>query len=153
MERGARNFKFIDRTFNLRMDVSTAILRFFLERVHLGLDLHFEMIPDRLPDALRELLQQFPPGVVQAEVGIQTFDIPTAARIERRQNYQKTETNLRFLREETDVHLHTDLIVGLPGEDLPTFGEGFDRLIGWNPQEIQVGILKRLEGDPHLSTR
>ena len=148
MERGARNFKFIDRTFNLRMDVSTAILRFFLERVHLGLDLHFEMIPDRLPDALRDLLQQFPPGVVQLEVGIQTFDIPTAARIERRQNYQKTETNLRFLRDKTDVHLHTDLIVGLPGEDLETFGEGFDRLIGWNPQEIQVGILKRLKGTP-----
>ena len=46
------------------------------------------------------------------------------------------------------MHLHTDLIVGLPGEDLPTFGEGFDRLIGWNPQEIQVGILKRLKGTP-----
>ena len=148
IERGARDFKFIDRTFNLKIDVSLRILHFFLEHVSLGLSLHFEMIPDRLPDPLRDALSQFPPGVVQLEVGIQTFDIPTAARIERRQNYDLTETNLRYLATETGVHLHTDLIVGLPGEDLKTFGVGFDRLIGMGPQEIQVGILKRLKGTP-----
>lgn len=148
IQRGARDFKFIDRTFNLKMEVSTRILRFFLERVHLGLSLHFEMIPDRLPDPLKSLLAQFPPGMVQLEVGIQTFDVPTAKRIERRQNYDLTESNLRYLTNETGVHLHTDLIVGLPGEDLETFARGFDRLMDIGPQEIQVGILKRLKGTP-----
>ena len=146
--RGARDFKFIDRTFNLKLDVSTRILRFFLDRIDAGISLHFEMIPDRLPDALKELLASFPPGIVQLEVGIQTFDKATAAKIERRQNYDKTEDNIRYLHEHTGVHLHTDLIVGLPGENLETFAMGFDRLIDLRPQEIQVGILKRLKGTP-----
>jgi radical SAM superfamily enzyme len=58
------------------------------------------------------------------------------------------EDNLRFLREQTGVHVHADLIVGLPGEDLESFGRGFDRLVAIGLQEIQVGILKRLRGTP-----
>ena len=60
----------------------------------------------------------------------------------------KLAENLRFLREQTGVHVHTDLIVGLPGETIESFGRGFDRLVALRPQEIQVGILKRLRGTP-----
>lgn len=148
LRRGLRQFKFVDRTFNLNLTISRAILQFFLDRYTPGLFLHFEMIPDRLPDALRSLIQQFPPGALQFEVGIQTFNPTVSALISRRQDYAKLEDNLRFLRNETGVHVHTDLIVGLPGEDLASFGQGFDRLIALRPQEIQVGILKRLRGTP-----
>jgi hypothetical protein len=55
---------------------------------------------------------------------------------------------LRFLREQTGVHVHADLIVGLPGEDVASFARGFDRLVAMRPQEIQVGMLKRLRGTP-----
>ena len=58
------------------------------------------------------------------------------------------EENFRFLRSQTGVHIHADLIVGLPGEDGESFGAGCDRLVGMGPQEIQVGILKRLRGTP-----
>jgi radical SAM superfamily enzyme YgiQ (UPF0313 family) len=148
LERGARDFKFIDRTFNLRIDIASAILRFFLERLRPGLSLHFEMVPDRLPVELRELLAAFPPRTLQLEIGIQSWDPEVGRLIERRQDAQRTEDNLRFLAEETHVHVHSDLIVGLPGEDLPTFARGFDRLLALGPQEIQVGILKRLRGTP-----
>ena len=148
LERGARDFKFIDRTFNLRIDIASAILRFFLERLRPGLSLHFEMVPDRLPEELRELLAAFPPRTLQLEIGIQSWDPEVGRLIERRQDAQRTEDNLRFLSEETHVHVHSDLIVGLPGEDLPTFARGFDRLLDLGPQEIQVGILKRLRGTP-----
>ena len=70
------------------------------------------------------------------------------ARISRRQDNAKLSDNLRFLREQTGVHVHADLIVGLPGEDLDSFAAGFDRLVALGPQEIQVGILKRLRGTP-----
>ena len=146
--RGARAFKFIDRTFNLRIRDATAILRFFLDRLTPGLSLHFEMVPDRLPEALRGLLEAFPPGVVQLEIGIQSWSPEVGRRIERRQDPAATEANLRFLAEQTGVHVHADLIVGLPGEDLASFGAGFDRLVALGPQEIQVGILKRLRGTP-----
>jgi radical SAM superfamily enzyme YgiQ (UPF0313 family) len=147
-ERGARRFKFVDRTFNLNLAFSRSILEFFLSRICPEMFLHFEMIPDRLPPELRELIVQFPPGCLQFEVGIQSFDPVVSARIRRRQDAVKVENNLRFLKEQTGVHVHADLIVGLPGETLEMFGAGFDRLLALQPQEIQVGILKRLRGTP-----
>ncbi|MDB6118746.1 MAG: Radical domain protein [Verrucomicrobiaceae bacterium] len=148
LDRGALTFKFVDRTFNLHLPTSMAILRFFLDRWRDGMFLHFEMVPDRLPDGLRDLIRQFPAGAVQFEVGIQTFDDATSKNISRRQNLVRLEDNLRFLREETGIHVHADLIVGLPGENVESFGRGFDRLVAMRPQEIQVGILKRLRGTP-----
>jgi len=148
LKRGVRQFKFVDRTFNLNLKTSSAILQFFLDRYQPGVFVHFEMVPDRLPDALRELIVQFPPGALQFEVGIQTFNPEVAALISRRQNYDRLADNLTFLREKTGVHVHADLIFGLPGETLESFGEGFDRLVRIGPQEIQVGILKRLRGTP-----
>jgi radical SAM superfamily enzyme YgiQ (UPF0313 family) len=148
LDRGVRQFKFVDRTFNLNLKISSAILGFFLERYRPGLFVHFEMIPDRLPQALRETIKEFSPGALQFEVGIQTFNEEVAKLISRRQDNAKAEENLRWLREETGVHVHADLIVGLPGEDLASFAAGFDRLVALGPQEIQVGLLKRLRGTP-----
>lgn len=148
LDRGALTFKFVDRTFNLHLPTSLAILRFFLDRWREGMFLHFEMVPDRLPEQLREVIREFPAGAVQFEVGIQTFDEATSKNISRRQNLVRLEDNLRFLREQTGIHVHADLIVGLPGEDVASFGRGFDRLVAMGPQEIQVGILKRLRGTP-----
>ena len=148
LRRGLRQFKFVDRTFNLNTNTSRAILQFFLDRYEPGLFVHFEMIPDRLPDPLREVIARFPEGALQFEVGIQTFNPEVQALISRRQNNQKTEENLRWLRTETGVHIHADLIVGLPGETTESFATGFDRLAALRPQEIQVGMLKRLRGTP-----
>ncbi|HEY2587407.1 MAG TPA: DUF4080 domain-containing protein [Tepidisphaeraceae bacterium] len=148
LARGARQFKFVDRTFNLNLNISRSILQFFHERYEPGMFLHFEMIPDRLTDALRDPIRKFPPGALQFEVGIQTFNEAVAARISRRQDNARLSDNLRFLREQTGVHVHADLIVGLPGETIESFAEGFDKLVALGPQEIQVGILKRLRGTP-----
>jgi radical SAM superfamily enzyme YgiQ (UPF0313 family) len=148
LDRGVRQFKFVDRTFNLNLDASRAILEFLLERHRAGLFFHFEMVPDRLPAALRAIIARFPTGALQFEVGVQTFNHEVAERIARRQNYERLEANLRFLRGETGVHIHADLIAGLPGESLESFAAGFDRLIALGPHEIQVGILKRLRGTP-----
>ncbi|MEQ1751115.1 MAG: DUF4080 domain-containing protein [Prosthecobacter sp.] len=148
LDRGVKQFKFVDRTFNLHLPTSMGILQFFLDRWREGLFLHFEMVPDRLPEQLRGLIRQFPPGAVQFEVGIQTFDESTSKNISRRQNLDRLADNFRFLREETGVHIHADLIVGLPGEGIESFGRGFDRLVRLGPQEIQIGILKRLRGTP-----
>ncbi|HXU75811.1 MAG TPA: DUF4080 domain-containing protein, partial [Methylomirabilota bacterium] len=148
LDRGVRQFKFVDRTFNLNVTVSKAILEFLLERYQPGHFFHFEMIPDRLPEPLRAIISRFPPGALQFEIGIQTFNDEVGNLIKRRQNYQRLEENFHFLRRETGVHLHADLIVGLPGETIESFGAGFDRLIALGPQEIQVGILKRLRGTP-----
>lgn len=148
IDRGARQFKFVDRTFNLKADTSKQILEFFLGHIDKGLFLHFELIPDRLPEVLLELLPRFPANSLQFEIGIQSFNPDVQKRISRRQQHEKTCHNLTWIREHTQAHVHADLIFGLPGETLDSFAEGFDLLYSLGPQEIQVGILKRLRGTP-----
>ena len=147
-ERGARHFKFVDRTFNLKIDSSLRILQFFLDRLTPDLFLHFEVIPDHLPERLKAMIARFPPGVLQLEIGIQTFNPAVQQRISRRQDNDQTCANLAWLVEHSHAHLHADLIFGLPGETLASFAEGFDRLYALRPHEIQLGLLKRLRGTP-----
>ena len=147
-QRGARTFKFVDRTFNLKVATSIKILEFFLERTTDGLFLHFELIPDNLPDPLKQLLVKFPAGSLQFEIGIQTFTEEVQTLISRRQNNQKAKQNIRWLKQNTNAHLHTDLIFGLPGETLESFISSFNQLVELGPDEIQLGILKRLRGTP-----
>ena len=154
-QHGARNFKFVDRTFNLKIDNSVRILQFFLDRLPASdapkneqLFLHFEVIPDHLPERLKRMLAQFPPGVLQLEVGVQSFNEAVQHTISRGQDNAATEANLRWLLAHSQAHLHADLIFGLPGETLQSFANGFDRLLAIGPHEIQLGILKRLRGTP-----
>jgi len=147
-QRGARNFKFIDRTFNLKVSSSIAILEFFLERMSDDLYLHFEVVPDNLPDKLKAVIKKFPYHTLQFEVGVQTFDENIQALISRKQNNKKTCENLRWLRQQTHAYIHADLIFGLPSDTLSNFAKSFDQLVSLNPHEVQLGILKRLRGVP-----
>ena len=150
LARGARQFKFCDRSFNLDIPRAIEILSFFLERLpqHPGLFLHFEMLPDRFPAELRNLLARFPPRSLQLEIGLQSFNPAVLDTIRRPQNLERAADNLRFLRDHTRAFLHTDLIAGLPGETPDSFAAGFDRLVALDPHEIQLGILKKLPGAP-----
>ena len=151
-QRGARVFKFVDRTFNLNVKTSLRILQFFLDKLNAYPDdpvfAHFELVPDHLPEALKERIQQFPSGALQFEIGIQSFNPEVQALVSRKQDNDKAAANLCWLREQSQAHLHVDLIAGLPGEDLDSFARGFDKLVGLGPHEIQFGILKRLRGTP-----
>ena len=147
-QRGVRNFKFIDRTFNLKVSSSVAILEFFLARMSDDLYLHFEVVPDNLPEALKLVLQRFPANSLQFEIGVQTFDAQIQSLISRKQNNDRSKENIRWLRQNTGAHLHTDLIFGLPGDTLENFADSFNQLLALEPQEIQLGILKRLRGAP-----
>jgi len=117
---------------------------------------HFEMVPSLFPPEMRETIRHFPPGTLRLELGIQTFNPHTKAHIHRETNPESELEVLEFLRSETNAIIHADLIAGLPGEDMNSFGAGFDRL--WrtvsgagsqgknNPFEIQLGILKCIPG-------
>ena len=148
--RGARQFKFVDRTFNLKISNCTTIMQFFLDRLTdaQSLFLHFEVIPDKLPDALKAMIVQFPIGSLQFEIGIQSFNETVQQTINRKQNITATINNLIWLHQHSNAHIHADLIFGLPGETLETFAGGFDQLVALQPDEIQLGTLKRLRGSP-----
>ncbi len=147
-QRGARKFKFVDRTFNLKVETSLKILDFFLERIDKALFLHFEIIPDRLPDRLKESIVKFPKGSLQFEIGIQSFNPEVQALISRKQDNQKTIENMRWLKSHSKAHIHADLIFALPSEDISSFARGFNQLYALKADDIQLGILKRLRGTP-----
>ena len=144
-QRGARNFKFIDRTFNIKISYAKAILNYFLEKEE-EYFLHFEVIPDNFPEELRELIKKFKAGSLQLEVGIQTLNLDVAKEIHRNLRIDKIKDNLKFLSQETHAHMHIDLIIGLPSETIESFRKNLDLLYTLSTGEIQVGILKKLSG-------
>ena len=144
-ERGVRSFKFIDRTFNLNMKFANKILDFFLSKEE-AFFAHFEVIPDHFPQSIKEKIKLFPAGSLQLEVGIQTLNPEISKNISRPLKLEKIRENLRFLEQETHVHMHVDLIVGLPGENLESFGRNLNELKAMVSCEIQIGILKKLSG-------
>ena len=163
LRRGARTFKFLDRTFNLNIERARRIMEFFLDKMAGRTEpfvVHFEMVPSRFPPELMETLARFPAGTLRLEIGIQTLNPEVSARIGRPSNPEQELAALRLLREKTSAIIHADLIAGLPGEDMASFARGFDSL--WavvSPQtdseieihtytEIQLGILKLLPGAP-----
>ncbi|MDA3907634.1 MAG: DUF4080 domain-containing protein [Sulfurimonas sp.] len=143
--RGARNFKFVDRTFNLNMMTANKILDFFLAKEP-PYFAHFEVIPDHFPSSIKEKIKLFPHGALQLEIGIQTLNPEIANNISRQLKLDKIKENIRFLENETHAHIHLDLIVGLPGESLESFGANLDELVSLSSCEIQIGILKKLSG-------
>ncbi len=145
-KRGARNFKFIDRTFNLNIRLANKLMDFFLAKGEEAYSLHFEVIPDHFPEGLKSRIVQFPPAVLQLEVGIQTLNEEILDNINRRMNLEKVRENISYLENETNAHIHLDLLVGLPGESLESFGENLNRLKAMTNAEIQIGILKKLSG-------
>ncbi|MBE0514943.1 B12-binding domain-containing radical SAM protein [Sulfurimonas sp.] len=146
-QRGARAFKFIDRTFNLNIKTANRLLDFFLAKEEKPpYFAHFEVVPDHFPDSLKAKIALFPEGALQLEIGIQTLNPEIAANISRPLKLDKIKENIRFLQERTYAHMHLDLIVGLPGETIESFGANLDELVRLSHSEIQIGILKKLSG-------
>jgi hypothetical protein len=148
IKKGVKHFKFIDRTFNIKYDRVKKILGFFKTRWKDGMILHFEVFPDKLNDKMLEEIKNFPKGGLHLEAGVQTFYEPSLKAISRVQNEEKTLKNLEFITNKTGAVIHSDLVAGLPYSTIETFAGDFDKIMRSNPQELQLGILKRLRGAP-----
>ncbi len=146
IQRGARNFTFVDRTFNIREEHALEIIQFFLRNIKEDMRIHFEIVPDKLGRRILEEFKKFPAGTLHLEVGLQTVNPITQELISRKQDLSKTYEVFRYLKEQTGAKIHADLVAGMPAETWDTLREGFNYLIDCAPQEIQLGILKRLRG-------
>lgn len=149
-ENRVKTVKFIDRTFNASERHAYQILEFIKENYHrffdYGVRFHFEISADILTDKLICVLSEMPEGLIQLEAGIQTFNKNTATAINRRSDSKKLEKNLLRLISLRNIHIHTDLIAGLPYEDINSFAVGFNRAFSMRPHMLQLGFLKLLYG-------
>lgn len=140
--------KFIDRTFNSRHGHAKAIWGYIQEHDNGVTNFHFEVAADLLDREELELLGRMRPGLVQLEIGVQSTNPDTIQEIRRQMDLEKVEQNVRTLREGGNIHLHLDLIAGLPREDYDSFARSFNEVYALRPEQLQLGFLKVLKGSP-----
>lgn len=142
--------KFVDRTFNANRKRAKEIFRFIIENygseIPCGVCFHFEIAGDILDDETIEILSDAPDGLIQLEIGMQSFNENTLAYINRRTDTDRLKSNIRRLTEKGNIHIHIDLIAGLPYEDISSFKESFDTGFSLGADMLQMGFLKLLHG-------
>ena len=138
--------KFVDRTFNCKHDHSIAIWKYIMEHDNGITNFHFEIAADILNEEEMELLEQMRPGLVQLEIGVQSTNDKTIKAIDRKTDFEMIKRAVKLVQKAGGVHMHLDLIVGLPFEDFNSFGKSFDDVFNLRPDVLQLGFLKLLRG-------
>lgn len=149
---GAQTVKLVDRTFNANPKRAQALVEFILAHygtaIPQGVCFHFEMAGDILTPSLISCLNTAPKGSIQVEIGLQSFSEATLETVNRKTDLEKVERNVRQLLAPGNIHVHIDLIAGLPLENLASFAAGVNRAFGLHPHMLQLGFLKLLPGSP-----
>jgi len=151
---GSKTIKFVDRTFNCHKERTKEIIRFIMKEatnkanpgIPAGVCFHFEVGADLFDQETIDLLNQAPVGLFQLEAGLQSFNGRTLEAIDRHTDLAKLKSNIIKLQAAGKMHMHIDLIAGLPYEDLDSFGHSFDQAYILGPQMLQLGFLKMLHG-------
>lgn len=138
--------KFIDRTFNIRSERTIEILSYLAEHDNGVTNFHFEMAADIITDEEIAIMQRLRPGYIQLEIGIQSTNTRTLEEIDRKTDFIRVSQVVRELRKENNIHIHLDLIAGLPYEDMNSFINSFNDVYSLQPHELQLGFLKVLKG-------
>ena len=142
---GATLVKFVDRTYNLDENYFLPMMK-HLAAAQTNATFHFEIKADMLTQRVLDFLSTVPKGRFQFEIGIQSTHEPTLKAINRKDNWERLANNVRKLLAMGNMHIHVDLIAGLPYEDLPTFGKSFNDVYGLDAHMLQLGFLKVLPG-------
>lgn len=147
MRHGAKVFKFLDRTFNIRKDYALDLFSFIIAEHLPDTVFQFEISGDLLDENIINYLNLHAPrGLIRFEIGVQSTNPLTNKLILRTQNYQRLVRNVQLIQEGEKIDLHLDLIAGLPREDYPSFIKTFNDVFFLRPYELQLGFLKMLRG-------
>ncbi|MDE7222503.1 MAG: DUF4080 domain-containing protein [Acetatifactor sp.] len=146
LEKRVPQVKFVDRTFNCKKEHALPILQHILEHDNGMTNFHFEIAADLLDDDYFAVMKQLRPGAVQLEIGVQSTCDRTIAEIRRKMDFAKVSAIVRRISSWRNIHIHLDLIAGLPFEDLARFEISFNDVYTLRPQQLQLGFLKVLKG-------
>ena len=145
IEQQPRIIKFVDRTFNAKKEHSREIWKFLI-KLDPHITFHFEIHPELLEDEDLQILKTCPKGLFQFEIGIQSTNPATLKAIHRVNNWEKTTSIVHQLMSFGNIHIHVDLIAGLPFEDMSEFERSFNDIFNLNADHFQLGFLKILPG-------
>ena len=147
----SKTIKFVDRTFNADTNRAREIFDFLMHshaRKEIPQDVcfHFEIAGDLLDEKTMQLLSQAPAGLFQFEIGFQSFNAKTLMKVRRKTDVGVLKQNIARLVGMGNIHIHVDLIAGLPLENMKSFAEGFNTAYSLKPHMLQLGFLKMLHG-------
>lgn len=148
LEHRVAQVKFVDRTFNCNREHTSAIWEYIHEHDNGITNFHFEIAAEILTEEELDLLSKMRPGLVQLEIGVQSANPDTLREINRHADLDRLRETVGRIREGGNVHIHLDLIAGLPYEDYSCFGRSFNTVYGMKPHQLQLGFLKVLKGSP-----
>lgn len=147
---GSKIIKFVDRTFNANRKRAYEIFSFIISNYGSAIPdnvcFHFEIAGDLLINEDFELLKTAPKGAVQFEIGMQSFNERTLEAVNRKTNVEKLKENILRLISLKNIHIHIDLIAGLPYEDFNSFRDSFNTAFILKADMLQLGFLKLLHG-------
>jgi len=146
LDAGVPRLKLVDRTFNADKNHALAIWRFLMERDNGVTNFHFELAGELLDEEMTGLLAGARPGLFQFEIGVQSTNPDTLREINRPANTERLFAMVRRLQKPGNIHLHLDLIAGLPEEDFESFVGSFNEVYALAPAQLQLGFLKVLRG-------
>lgn len=148
LDRKVKQVKFVDRTFNCDRDRTVWIWEYLLSHDNGITNFHFEIAAELLTRDELKVLSAMRAGLVQLEIGVQSANPDTLREIHRFADPEKLENAVKTILAGKNVHVHLDLIAGLPFEDYESFGHSFDRVYRMRPHQLQLGFLKVLKGSP-----
>ena len=146
IKNGVSQVKFVDRTFNCKKEHSRAIWEFIKEHDNGFTNFHFEVAADLLDDEDIEIMSDMREGLIQLEVGVQSTNEATIKAIHRQMNLEKVRTNVEKIKKNGNIHVHLDLIAGLPYEGFESFEKSYNDIYAMKPDQLQLGFLKLLHG-------
>lgn len=146
LEHKVKQVKFVDRTFNCNHEHAMEIWKYLCEHDNGVTNFHFEIAADIISEEELEILAKMRPGLVQMEIGVQTFHAETLREIRRTADMDRLKKVVEQIQKEKNIHIHLDLIAGLPFEDYENFKKSFNSVYAMKPQQLQLGFLKVLKG-------
>ena len=146
LAQGVKQVKFVDRTFNANHAHAMAIWQYIRDHDNQVTNFHFELEANLLSEEELALLTSLRPGLVQVEIGVQSANPRTLQAVSRSPRLDKIEQAAAALVRSGNIHVHLDLIAGLPYEDYESFRASFARVYAMHPHELQLGFLKLLKG-------
>lgn len=145
---GIPQVKFIDRTFNCNHEHAWEIWQFIRDNDNGITNFHFEVAADLMTEEEIALLGSMRTGQVQLEIGVQSTNEKTLKEINRPMDFGRVCEVVSAIRAVNNIHLHLDLIAGLPFEDIRSFRSSFNDIFALRPHQLQLGFLKVLKGSP-----
>src|SRR6056297_3112086 len=144
--------KFVDRTFNYDWKRSRDISKYIVSK-NSNIKVHYEITADIINIEFLEFLKKLPKNIFQFEIGLQTTNKQTLDEIQRKMDFENIKLIVKELSETKNIHMHLDLIAGLPKENYKSFINSFNEAYNLGAEKLQLGFLKVLKGTPVYNKR